>query len=329
MSVIIDDFEDGDLDEYSGDTAAYTVSTANPFEGDFSLELSTTSPGSRTITRTDVSWGPGDESTLQCWIDREHSSALLFGVQNADSFYFARLTDADQDDTAVEIAKSDNGFTSLSSADLDINRTQFTWLRVVVDWETDGTITVTVYDQTATNLGSVTATDTTYGAGGVGVDNFTGDSTTRTTYLDTIETVSIASAAVPTHEQLSGVKDIRTTLRGSIPMETDQNTSVVQGDTHILDVTVTQRDGTPVDLTDTAIEYTLAKPGDGITATKTRDDDITVTDAVAGAFEVAFTPTQTAALTGRYQHEAELTDSSGDVATVFSGRVFTTEDLDT
>lgn len=217
---IIDGFEDGDLDEYFGDTAVFAASQTNPFEGDHSLEATTTSSGARNIFRTDVSWGPSDDSTLQCWITRKHSVALLFGVQSDTAYYYAQLSGSGTNDTRIRIAKQESGFTGLNQADLGIDRTLYDWLRVVVDWQTDGSITVTVYDQSSMPLGSVSVTDTTYGAGGVGVDIYASGSTETTTYLDTIETVAYAQSDVATHTALDGEFDTRTELTGEFSVRT-------------------------------------------------------------------------------------------------------------
>lgn len=218
--MLIDGFEDGAIDEYSGSTAAYSATTANPYDGDYALEATTTSAGSQTITRTDVTWGPSDDSTLQCQLNREHSGALLYGAQSTDAYYYAQLSDSGDRDTTLQIAKLDDGFVGIDSAPLGIDRTAYDWLRVVVDWQTDATISATVYDQQATELGSVTATDTTYGAGGVGVDVYASGSTETTTYLDTIETVAYAQADVATHTALNGEFDVRTALTGEHSVRT-------------------------------------------------------------------------------------------------------------
>lgn len=217
--MLIDGFEDGNLDEWAGSTD-YVASTANPFDGAYSLAITTTSAGTRTLTRTDVSWGPTDDSTLQCWISREHTAALLFGVQSSTEYYYAQLVDNGTTDSDVRIAIADNGFSSLASSTLGIDRTAYEWLRLVVVWETDGTITVTVYDETATELGRVTTTDTTYGAGGVGIDIYTGDTTERATHVDTIETISTEQGDVATHTDVDGEFDIRTALDGASNIRT-------------------------------------------------------------------------------------------------------------
>lgn len=107
-------------------------------------------------------------------------------------------------------------------------------------------------------------------------------------------------------------------------MMEDQDATFVQGDTQIFVVSVVDGDGVAVDLTNAAIEYRIGN-GD-TTLTKTPADDITVTDAVGGAFEVLLTATETADLERGYRHAVEITDSNGDVSTVLTGSVLVKPD---
>lgn len=336
--MLIDGFEDGDLSEYSGDTVEFTASTTNPFDGSYSLECSTTSSGSRTITRTDISWGPSNDSTLQYQLNRErHTTDLFFGVQSStDVSYRTRVKDYETNDTIIQIAKSDGGFSVLSSTPLNIDKTAYDWLRIVVDWQSGGEITATVYDQTAIQLGVVSATDTAIGAGGIGVGVNSDDSTNdRTTYFDTIETVAIADADVTTHTAVSGSIDIRTVANGSFDVRNSftgntqmievQDATFVQGDTQYFDVSVVDANDNPVDLTDSSIEYTISDTE--TTVTKTLADSVTITDAVNGQFEVALSSSDTGQFRGGADHSAQVTDSTGDVATVFVGDVFAIAEL--
>lgn len=332
--MLIDGFEDGDIDEYTGDTGPYASTQTNPLVGDFSLEITTTSPGGRRIFRNDVSWGPAADSTLQCWINREHSASLLFGVQpNGDGFYYAQLRDVDTVDTEIVIARNEAGFNFLAQTALGIDRAQHDWLRVVVDWESDGTILVSVYDIESNHLADVSATDTIFGAGGVGVNMYASDSVEATSCIDQIETTTdhgdvtsrtALSGRFDIRDALAGDFVIRTQLTGNTQMRENQDAEITQGDTQLFDVSVVDGSGAAVDLTGASIEYRLGKRDPELT--KTVGDGITVTNEVGGEFEVELTPTETAELVRSYRHAVEVTDGDGDVATVLSGTVFVRPD---
>lgn len=217
---LIDGFEDGDLSEYSGDTDPYAATTANPHDGDYSLECTTTSAGSKRIVRTDVEWGPNDDSELHGWISREHSAGIRFGALSRDENYSARLRDSGETDVILELRRSDGGSDSHELTILGIDRTQHEWLRVGVDWQPDGTLIATAYDESATSIDSISALDTTYGAGGVGVGAYTGDTVETTSYFDTIQTVAYESGDVGSRDALSGEFGTHTALTGEFAVRT-------------------------------------------------------------------------------------------------------------
>lgn len=217
---LIDGFEDGDIAEYSGDTDEYAATTTNPFDGDYSLECTTTSAGSKRIVRTDVEWGPDDDSELHGWISREHSAGIRFGALSRDENYSARLRDSGETDVILELRVSDGGSDSLELTVLGIDRTEHEWLRVGVDWKPDGTLIATAYDESATSIDSISAVDTTYDAGGVGVGAYTGDTVEITSYFDTIQTVDYGSGEFGSRDALSGEFDTHTSLTGTFDVRT-------------------------------------------------------------------------------------------------------------
>lgn len=209
---MIDGFEDGDIDEYTGDTDPFAASTTNPFDSDRSLECTTTSAGSKRIFHTDVAWSPTDETTLQCWINRSHSASLLFGGQSHEDHYYAQLRDYNETDAILELARAENGFNSIELEILGIDRTNYDWLRMVVDWQPDGAMTATLYDQSAIEIGRVTGTDTVYGAGGIGIGAYIGTSDATTSFYDTIETVAHDRSDVGGRDALTGTSDPHTAV---------------------------------------------------------------------------------------------------------------------
>jgi hypothetical protein len=115
---------------------------------------------------------------------------------------------------------------------------------------------------------------------------------------------------------------------------TNQDVAMFSGDTRVLAFTVTQAgDSTPVDLTGaTAIKWKCARKLSGgfsstVTLSKALGAGITVTDADAGQLQVLLSPADTAALSGRFYHELEITDVAGNVSTVAIGTLTIAKDL--
>ena len=98
------------------------------------------------------------------------------------------------------------------------------------------------------------------------------------------------------------------------------NFSMFAGDDKTIQVTVTDPDGDPVDLTSATIKWQAAKSlGKASAISKSTSSGITITDAANGEFEVTILDTDTDDLVGTYQHEAEVTFTDGTKSTVLSG----------
>ena len=106
----------------------------------------------------------------------------------------------------------------------------------------------------------------------------------------------------------------------------DQNTAFHSGDTKTLTVSIVNAAGVAVNVsTATAISYKLAAtPYSTALVTKSLTSGITV---VTSTVSVALLPADTASLAGRYYHEMQITDASGNVSTVLSGQVMIEAEL--
>lgn len=105
-------------------------------------------------------------------------------------------------------------------------------------------------------------------------------------------------------------------------MKTKQNFEIVQGDTANLNITVTDKSGSKI-LSGSTIKWVL---WDDIAQlallTKVTGAGITITSPLAGQFTVALEPADTLTVPpGKYSHECEVTDASGNVSTVLVGAV--------
>jgi hypothetical protein len=101
------------------------------------------------------------------------------------------------------------------------------------------------------------------------------------------------------------------------------------GDTLRITVNVEDPDGNAVDIRGTSIKYVIAgaQTGSKIIEKSTSAGGITIVDGVNGLFRIDIEPSDTADLSGGYAHECQLTDTNGDVATLFGGSINITEDI--
>jgi len=166
-SGVIDDFEDNDISEYSGDTGEYTVQSTTVKVGSYALEIPNISgDGGRHIqSLSGLDKYPQAGDTFEFWVRSE--------VGNSATPGFALQNDAKNDcydilfnDSTLGIRKFSGGSVStLSSVSHTISAA--TWYRIVVEWGGGGVITATVYDSSGSEVSNVSANDTTYTGGGI------------------------------------------------------------------------------------------------------------------------------------------------------------------
>ena len=105
--------------------------------------------------------------------------------------------------------------------------------------------------------------------------------------------------------------------------------TMYSGDTKLLEITVLDQDGDPVDLTGATVKWQMAKKvtSDTPVLSKEIGSGVVIMNPTAGRFDISLQPADTAAIKGAYYHEAEITESGGDVATVLAGTITILPDL--
>lgn len=99
-----------------------------------------------------------------------------------------------------------------------------------------------------------------------------------------------------------------------------QNFTMTAGDTKTLVVSVTDAEGSAVNITGATIRWVCKRSlGKAASISKTTVLGISLTDAVNGQFTVTLNPSDTDDLAGIFQHEVELTASDGTISTILSG----------
>jgi hypothetical protein len=101
-----------------------------------------------------------------------------------------------------------------------------------------------------------------------------------------------------------------------------QNITIYAGDTADINVTVYAGETTTrKNIANSTINWVVFDPDStGVILTKTTGDAITITDGLNGLFTISLVPADTEDIPpATYRHEAEITDSSGNVSTVTVG----------
>lgn len=176
-SLIIDDFEDGDISEYGGDTGPFDVIVDKDDAQDGNRVLTWENGGNSVISSTSglgVYPEPGDsfrgyfKSTATPSSDLSTHSALVWGMSSEVGFnnrdgYAVQLRGQE-----TRLVRYDSGNTVELDDDTNFTLRQDTWFKVLVNWGTDGKIVVNIEDLDDAGDTRLEATDTTHTGSGIG-----------------------------------------------------------------------------------------------------------------------------------------------------------------
>lgn len=175
----IDDFEDNDIAEYTGNTGPFDVVSTTAFEGTYSLKGSSGGSLATIVSTSGLNAYPAQGDTIDYrayTTDTDPAgtggdsarAGMLFGVTesggNISDGYGAINNYADDN---IQLQKfSGGGRSGLNSTTIDWSSYNSEWIRGEIEW--DSTITYTVYDDAGTVIDTVSASDSSYTSGGIG-----------------------------------------------------------------------------------------------------------------------------------------------------------------
>lgn len=168
---IVDDFSDGDISEYGGDTGQFSV-VNNELKcyrdsGSFSQSISSTSG---------LSAYPQPGDTFECslkFMNPTNMISVRWATQSesADHHGYGAHIDHDENEVFWRVWGGSNTVYPQESVTLSTD----TWYTFSIDWGTNGTITVELLDPSENVLYSSTETNTEWTSGGVGFGMSVGD----------------------------------------------------------------------------------------------------------------------------------------------------------
>jgi alpha-L-rhamnosidase len=172
--VIIDGFEDGDIDEYDGDVGGYSVTEDAPvFHGSSSLKMPTAGRERRISSSSGLKRYPSAGDIVKYDFQLGSASDTLtfvFGAQsegaNPPNRYDLNLNSPSN--TLLLWRIEDGDPVKIASATVDVGDHLNEWIEGTVEWSTDGTIACTLTDASGVELASLSATDATFSHGGIG-----------------------------------------------------------------------------------------------------------------------------------------------------------------
>lgn len=173
---VYDDFEDGNITEYSGDTTKFALSGGYAYGGGFGLYASPdqnakTNDG---IARFDQTVSQGEIIRFMQYVDTSAGSGdevcTMFGVQspvtvNHNYGVCIEQFGTDRVSLVKNVENTDSTGTLLATSTISLSTG---WYEVMIDWQTNDDIDVSVFNTSGTLLATVSATDSTYTSGGMG-----------------------------------------------------------------------------------------------------------------------------------------------------------------
>jgi len=156
---VVEDFEDGNIDGYGGDTGAFNVQSGTVYNGTYALEETFTGNTGAGIADTSITVNE----------DQIYQAALRPVADKRGLWVFmAQSTNRQDGYTGGYDASSGEFYTSVGNKSVSLNLPQF----VIVEFEkqSNGTVNFRLLDTDQNELASISGTDDSYSSGGLGVD---------------------------------------------------------------------------------------------------------------------------------------------------------------
>jgi hypothetical protein len=170
-SSVIEDFEDGGLTEYAFDRGSSGASLVSSpvYTGSSALEISDTDTEMISTSGLDTYPKQGETFRFRFRSPTNEVANLSYGVQDHDNRYFVQLDYADQ---YLKLLRWQNDTGDQFGLATNVSYTTGVWYEVEVEWRTDGTHVVTLYDDAGSEVAQMQGSDATWTSGGIGFDGY-------------------------------------------------------------------------------------------------------------------------------------------------------------
>jgi len=186
VTKIIDDYEDGDISEYTGDTGDASVTTATVYEGTYALEVNNAGSNPEIQSKSGLPHYPQRGETFETYLypDDPDETVIVtrFGLADTDNHYRFSWQGRGNDEFRVGVY-SGGSFTEIDGTTVDVSLYNNEWLRFEVQWG-DPTITVTAYNSGGDTIATISGNDTTFDSGGISMRVGASSSASGSTYWD-------------------------------------------------------------------------------------------------------------------------------------------------
>ena len=161
---LINNFEDGTLAEFSGDTDSASIVTTGVYRGPNALQLDATDGAH--IYDDSISLDQGTTLHGHVLLTASTVGALTFAVQNNGVDYYQVAFDESTDEVRLEVVEDDTVIDTIATTSVTLNAGEY--YEAEIDWNITDNIGVSVKDASENELATLGGVDGTYTFGGTG-----------------------------------------------------------------------------------------------------------------------------------------------------------------
>ena len=161
---LINNFEDGSLTEFSGNTDSASIVSTNVYNGSNALQLDAT--GGAHIYDDSISLDQGTTLHGHTFLSAGTVGILTFAVQDNGVDYYQVVFDESNDEVRLEVVVGDTVSTVLDTTSVTLNAGEY--YEAEIDWNITDNIGIAVKDAAENELATLGAVDDTYTFGATG-----------------------------------------------------------------------------------------------------------------------------------------------------------------
>ncbi|AGF91207.1 hypothetical protein HAPG_00021 [Halorubrum phage GNf2] len=168
---LINNFEDGTLTEFSGDTSAADIVSTNVYNGSNALRLDATDGAH--IYDDSISIDQGTTLHAHTFLLDNTVGIITFAVQDNGVDYYQVAFDEKEKEVRLEVVENDSVTSTLDTLSVELDKE--TYYEAEIDWNITDNIGITVKDNNGNDVGTLGAIDNTYTLGGTGFKSGDGE----------------------------------------------------------------------------------------------------------------------------------------------------------
>lgn len=173
-NVSIDDYEDGDVAEYQGDTGNISTTNSTVFEGSNALHFNGNGSWQQFFANKNsglphnVSQGTSFVTYAKAGTDEASIFGIVFGSREKKQAYYRVVFADSNDEIRLELDNRSAGGSKSTLDNASLDRDVSQWHKIRVDWHANGDINVTISDPNGTVITKLSDNDNTFTEGGIG-----------------------------------------------------------------------------------------------------------------------------------------------------------------